>query len=225
MNQNGVCVSLEEWAARIFKPNSAGIVHDAKLECKKTKQWFERSKKLTGVFSFSGTDLSKNVKGVHNKKDGVQNCADVETSFESSPDRHKGQPRQKLLYNISCGIKLLLNKSEENNNTKKKKMKKGEQDDKTIAQEAASSLLALVNTLDESNNFNQLDKMQMHMSNFITEQEGKEEATKKKDSEIIRRLKARGGHDKSSSSSSSEDDTFANETMTTPTDLRKQKKI
>jgi len=38
---------------------------------------------------------------------------------------------------------------------------------------AASSLLALVNGLDKSNKFNQLDEMQNHMSNLITEQNGK----------------------------------------------------
>ena len=123
-----------------------------------------------------------------------------------------------MLYNISCGIKLLLKKSEENSKTKKKKIKKGEQDDNTIAQAAASSLLALVNGLDKkSNNFNQLDKMQIHMSKLITEQEGKVEASNKKDSEIINQLEAKSGQDKSPSSSSSEDDTFA-----TPTGLKKQ---
>jgi hypothetical protein len=76
-----------------------------------------------------------------------------------------------LLYNISFGIKLLLKKSEENSKTKKKKIKKGEQDDNTIAQAAASSLLALVNGLDE---------MQIHMSKLITEQEGKVETSKKR---------------------------------------------
>ncbi len=64
-----------------------------------------------------------------------------------------------LLYNISRGIKLLLNKSEENSN------KKGGEN--TIAKTAASSLLALVKGLDKSNKFNQLDEMQNHMSNLI----------------------------------------------------------
>ncbi len=82
----------------------------------------------------------------------------------------------------------------------------------------ASSLLALVNRLDESNNFNQLNEMQIHMSKLITEQEGKVEASNKKDSEIINRLEAKSGQDKSPSSSSSEDDTSA-----TPTGRKKQK--
>ena len=140
------------------------------------------------------------------------------TSLESSPDCHQGEPRHNLLHNIGCGINLLLKKSEENSKTKKKKIKKGEQDDNTIAQAAASSLLALVNGLDESINFNQLDEMQIHMSKLITEQEGKVEASNKKDSEIINQLEAKSGQDESPSSSSSEDDTFA-----TPTGLKKQK--
>jgi hypothetical protein len=38
---------------------------------------------------------------------------------------------------------------------------------------AASSLLALLYRLDKSNKFNQLDKMQNHMSKLITEQKVK----------------------------------------------------
>ncbi len=69
---------------------------------------------MGNFFSFTGTDLSKNVKGVDNKKDGVQKNAGVATSYNSLPDRHQGQQKEMLLYNISCGIYLLLNKSEEN---------------------------------------------------------------------------------------------------------------
>ncbi len=82
-----------------------------------------------------------------------------------SPDRHKDQKKEMLLYNISRGIHLLLNKSEPKINKKKKKMKIGEEDDNSIATTAASSLLALVNGLDyKSNKFNQLDEMQNRMS-------------------------------------------------------------
>jgi hypothetical protein len=108
-NRIGVCVSLEEWGARIFTPDIPQILHDAKIECKKTKIQFEHSKKLKGHFSFSGQDLSKNVKGVNDKVDGVGTSTGVETSYDSSPDQHQGQPREKLFFNISCGIKLLLN--------------------------------------------------------------------------------------------------------------------
>jgi hypothetical protein len=155
-----------------------------KLRTKKTTERFERSKRLEGHFSFNGRDLSKNVKGVNNKEDGEQKNAGVETSYYSSPDQHQGQPKEKLFYNISCGIKLLLNKYEENSK-KKRKSKDGEQDDNKIAQMAASSLLLLVNVLDESNRFNQLDEMQNHMSKLLTEQQGDVQAANKEDSEKI----------------------------------------
>jgi hypothetical protein len=59
---------------------------------------------------FTGEDLSKNVKEGDDKKNGGGTSAGVGTSYDSSPDRHQGQPREKLFFNISCGVKLLLNK-------------------------------------------------------------------------------------------------------------------
>jgi hypothetical protein len=72
---------------------------------------------------------------------------------------------------------------------KKRKIKQGEQDENEIAQMAASSLLALVNMLDESNKFNQLDEMQNHMSKKITEQRGDLQAANKEESVKINRDK------------------------------------
>jgi hypothetical protein len=126
-----------------------------------------------------------------------------------------------LFFNISCGIKLLLNKFEENSKKKKRKIKDGEQDDNQIAQTAASSLLVLVNELDKSNEFNQLDKMQNHMSKIITEQQGDVQAANKEESEKINRDKKQSSassDDSIASSSSSED-----KKMTKPKGLRKQK--
>jgi hypothetical protein len=54
-------------------------------------------------------------------------------------------------------------------NKKTKKIKEGEHDDNEIAHKAASSLLALVNTFDEGNQFNQLDNMHNHMTQKIDE--------------------------------------------------------
>jgi len=90
-------------------------------------------------------------------------------------------------------------------NTKKKKIKEGDEDDNAIAITAASSLLALVNRLNESNNFKQLDQMQNHMSNLITAQIDKKTndsvakkiINNKKDSE---QNKTSSGDDSSSSS-------------------------
>ncbi len=54
-------------------------------------------------------------------------------------------------------------------NKKYKKIKEGEPDDNDIAHKAASSLLALVNTFDEGNQFIWLDNMHNHMAQKIDE--------------------------------------------------------
>ncbi len=105
-----------------------------------------------------------------NNNDGVRESAAAAMAYDISPDRHQGQKNEMLLYNIGSGIQLLLNKCEENINKKRKKIKEGEQDDNAIATTVASCLLALVNGMDKSNKFNQLDEMQNHMSNLITKQ-------------------------------------------------------
>jgi hypothetical protein len=109
---------------------------------------------------------------LNNNNDGVRESAAAAMAHDISPDQHQGQKKEMLLYNISRGIQLLLNKCEENINKKRKKIKEGEQDDNAIATTAASCLLALVNGMDKSNKFNELDEMQNHMSNLITKQNG-----------------------------------------------------
>jgi hypothetical protein len=79
-NRKGVCASLEEWGAKFFEPDILQILHDAKKADKQTKIQFERSKKLKGRFSFTGEDLSKNVKEGDNKKNGGGASAGVGTS-------------------------------------------------------------------------------------------------------------------------------------------------
>jgi hypothetical protein len=124
-NRKGVCVSLEEWGAKNFEPDITQILHDAKKADEQTKIRFKCSKKLKGCFSFTGEDLSKNVKEEDNKKNGGGTSAGVGTSYQGSPDQHQGQPREKLFFNISCGIKFLLSKFEENTKEKKGKLNKG----------------------------------------------------------------------------------------------------
>jgi len=132
-------------------------------------------------------------------------------AYDISPDQHQGQTKEMLLYNISSGIRLLLNKCEENNNKKRKTIKKKEEDDNAIATTAASSMLALVNGMDKSNKFNKLNKMHNHMSYLIAKQNGEKtnddvESGKnnKKDSEINKR-NSNDSDDYVPSSSSSED--------------------
>jgi len=43
-DRDGVCVSLEEWGARIFTPYNKKFLLDAKGGCEKTKIRFERAK-------------------------------------------------------------------------------------------------------------------------------------------------------------------------------------
>jgi hypothetical protein len=82
-HRDGVCVSLEEWAARIFKPNSAGILRDAKLECKNTKHCFKRSKKVTRVFYFQGKTCPRMSKEYTTKKRSTKfcRCGDISRKF------------------------------------------------------------------------------------------------------------------------------------------------
>jgi len=171
-HRDGVCVSLEEWGARIFEPHDKQVLRDAKRGYEKTKERFNRATNVQEEFSFTTTDLTSS-KVLNDNDDEGQEREDATMAYNISPDRHKDQTKEMFLYNISCGIQLLLNKSEQNINKQKKKMKEGEEDDNAIATTAASSLLALVNGLDKSNNFNQLDEMQNHMSTLITAQNEK----------------------------------------------------
>jgi len=49
-DRDGVCVSLEEWGARIFTPYNKKVLRDAKIGCAKTKLRFERAKKVDVFF-------------------------------------------------------------------------------------------------------------------------------------------------------------------------------
>ena len=86
-----MCVSLEEWGARIFIPYIKNILLDAKGGCEKSKIRFERAKTVEVIFSFTSTDLSNKV--FYNNNDGVQESASVAMDDDISTDRHQGQKR------------------------------------------------------------------------------------------------------------------------------------
>ena len=198
-HRDGVCVSLEEWGARIFEPHDKQVLRDAKRGCEKTNERFNRANNTREEFSFTTTDLSSSKVLNDNDYEG-QEREEATMAYDISPDRHKDQKKEMLLYNISRGIQLLLNKSEPKINKKKKKMKIGEEDDNSIATTAASSLLALVNGLDnKSKKFNQLDEMQNHMSNLITAQNEKKTGTNHNNQDSEKK-KTDTGEDSSSSS-------------------------
>jgi len=122
-DRDGVCVSLEEWGARILILCNKKILRDAKGGWEKTKIRFESAETVEVNFSFTSTDLSNKV--LYNNNDGVQESAAVAMDYNISPDWHQGQKKDMLLYNISTGIQLLLNKWEENINKRGRRLKKG----------------------------------------------------------------------------------------------------
>ena len=69
-DRDGVCVSLDEWGARIFTPYNKKVLRVAKSGCEKIKQQFKRAKKVEVHFSFTTTDLSNKV--LNNDNDDVQ---------------------------------------------------------------------------------------------------------------------------------------------------------
>ncbi len=125
----------------------------------KTKTRFERAKKPE-AFKITEEDYKMRI---DEEKIGVTNH-----TYDTTPDQNKNKPKEELILNISTAIKNLLTKA----NAKQKKTKKikgGEPDENDIASKAASSLLALVNTFNEGNQFKQLDNMHDHMTQKIDE--------------------------------------------------------
>ena len=123
-HRDGVCVSLEEWGARIFKPHNKKVLRDAKMECEITNQRFNRANNVIAEISFTTTDLSSS-KVFNDNNDEGQEHEDAALAYDISPDQHKDQKKETLFYNISRGIQLLLNKSEEKKSKKRRKLKKG----------------------------------------------------------------------------------------------------
>jgi hypothetical protein len=87
--------------------------------CEKTNERFNRANNIIEEFSFTKTDLSIS-KVLNDNDDEGQQREDAAMPYDISPDRHKDQKKDMLLYNISRGIQLLLNKSEPKINKKKK---------------------------------------------------------------------------------------------------------
>jgi hypothetical protein len=113
LHRDGVCVSPEEWGARIFKPRDKKILRDAKSGCEITKQRFDRANRVTDEIKFTTTDLSISRVSNNNNDEG-QEREDAAMAYDISPDTHKHQSKEMLLYNLSRGIQLLLSKSEKN---------------------------------------------------------------------------------------------------------------
>jgi len=57
--------------------------------------------------------------------DEGQEREDAAMAYDISPDTHRHQSKEMLLYNLSRGIQLLLSKSEKKLSKKRRKLKKG----------------------------------------------------------------------------------------------------
>ncbi len=64
-HRDGVCVSLEEWGARIFEPHDKQVLKDAKRGCEKTNERFNHANHVTEEFSFTKKDLSSSKDNDH----------------------------------------------------------------------------------------------------------------------------------------------------------------
>jgi hypothetical protein len=93
LHRDGVCVSPEEWGARIFKPRDKKILRDAKSGCEITKQRFDRANRVTDDIKFTSTDLSiSRVSNDNNDED-----EDAAMAYDISPDTHRHQSKEMLL--------------------------------------------------------------------------------------------------------------------------------
>jgi hypothetical protein len=136
--------------------------------------------------AFTEECIHNNLRELEVTETWVGTSAGVETSYKSSTERHQELSRETLFLNISHGIKILLNQVEENNKKRKRKIREWEQDENKIAYKAASSLLALVNTLNGTNNFKQLNDMHNHMSKITGQLSDLQAANKDKSVKINR---------------------------------------
>jgi hypothetical protein len=108
--KQGVCVSPEEWAAQVLKPNISTVLSNAMTDSK-TKTRFERARK-PGAFKVTEEDYKMTI---DDEEIGVTNH-----TYNTTPDQNKNKPKEELILNISTAIKNHFTKA----NAKQKKTKK-----------------------------------------------------------------------------------------------------
>jgi hypothetical protein len=116
--KQGVCVSLEECAAQILKPNISTVLSNAMADSN-TETRFERAKKPE-AFKITENDYKMTIDEV---KIGVTNH-----TYDTTPEQNKNKPKEELILNISTTNKNLLTKANAKQK-KTKKIKEGEPED------------------------------------------------------------------------------------------------
>ncbi len=106
-----MCVSLEEWAAQILKPNISTVLSDAMTDSK-TKMRFKHAKKPE-AFKITEEDYKMTIDG--------EEIDITNHNYNTTPDQNKNKPKEELILNISStAIKNLLTKA----NAKQKRPRK-----------------------------------------------------------------------------------------------------
>ncbi len=96
-----MCVSIEEWAAPILKPNISTVLDNAMTDSK-TKTRFECAKKPE---AFIITEEDYKMMSDEEER-GITNH-----TYNTSPDQKKNKPKEELILNISTAIKNLSTKA------------------------------------------------------------------------------------------------------------------
>jgi hypothetical protein len=144
-----VVASLEEWAARLLKPDITAILKVTKADSN-TKRRFKHAKKPT---NFQLTDT--------NYTTTWNNVCDEQPTYNCLPARNSDKTSDELLLNISSVINSALMSVQKKRN-KSKRLSQGAINELRTAHEGASSLTALVNQTHHTN-FQELDKMHEHL--------------------------------------------------------------
>jgi hypothetical protein len=145
-----VITSLEEWAARLLKPDILDILKVAKRDSN-TKRRFWCAKNPPN-FQLTDTDYKTTGNDVCNKN----------TTYNYLPARNSDKTSNELLLNISSVIKSALTSVQKKKNSKR--LSQGAINELQTTYEGASSLIALVNQRHHTN-FQGLEKMHVHLQN------------------------------------------------------------
>ncbi len=144
-DRTDVVTSLEEWAARLLKPDITDILKVGKADSD-TKIRFQCAKTPT---NFILTDMDYTTTG-------NDDCDKIPT-YNCSPVRNSDKTSDELLLNISSAIKSALMSIQKKKHNSKR-LSQGAINELQTTHEGASSLIALVNQR-HSTNFQELEEM------------------------------------------------------------------
>jgi hypothetical protein len=162
--KDDVITSLEEWTARVLKPDITDIPKVAKRGSN-TKRRFWGSKNPTN-FQLTDTDYITT---------GNKVC-DKTPTYNCLPVRNSDKTTNELLLNISSVIKSDLTSVQKKQTNNSKRLSQGAIIELQTTHEGASSLIVLVNQM-HCTNFQGLEKMHVHLQKNDEMAENKQNKT------------------------------------------------